>query len=84
MTGVVAQSDSWRLHAVIHGLLMAGAATDVGFTLTFSHTLALADMNRTLLRDLVDASDDGQVVVLDVIASVWASSPRHVSLFCVE
>ena len=51
----------WRLHALTHGLLIAGAATDVGFTLTFSHTLALADMNRTLLRDLVDTGDEGQV-----------------------
>ena len=40
MTGQVAQSDSWRLHALTHGLLIAGAATDVGFTLTFSHSFA--------------------------------------------
>ena len=43
----------WRVHAVIHGLLAAGAASEMDLTLALGNTLALADAHTPLLKRLL-------------------------------
>jgi hypothetical protein len=47
------QPPHWRLHALAHGLLAAGAAAELDLTLALGNTLALADAHAPLLKRLL-------------------------------
>jgi hypothetical protein len=77
--GSDAAGTLWRLRALAHGLLAAGAAADLDLTLTLGHTLALVDATAPLLRRLLAAaSPRGDAALLGEVGAVWSRSPGHV------